>query len=108
MVRAVLAQDLEDVQKANRPDQGGGRKRPLTPTQLIRDLVDSENGLVSGILDIPLQIISAGSAALTTGLLLWDKNRTLLLALLGVSALSYRGVRMVRCVPREVVVVVWR
>ena len=51
---------------------------------------------MGGILDIPLRIISATSTALTTGLLLWSKNRTLLMSLLAMSAVTYRAFDGVR------------
>eukprot|EP00750_Incisomonas_marina_P015993 INCI1884.1.p1 GENE.INCI1884.1~~INCI1884.1.p1 ORF type:complete len:889 (+),score=115.33 INCI1884.1:146-2668(+) len=94
LVRVVLAQDLEDVQKAEQPHNRKGG--PLTPKQLIHDVCEEENGIVGGILDIPLRIISATSTALTTGLLLWSKNRTLLMSLLAMSAVTYRAFDGVR------------
>jgi len=91
MIRAVLSQDLEDAQKAEKPNQAGGSRRHsnFTPRQLVRDICSEEHGLVGGILDIPLHVLSASSTALTTGLLLWNKNKVLLMALLGMSAVTY-------------------
>ncbi len=92
MVRVVLAQDLEEMQLKDKRATGANssssrsKRGPITPTQLIHDLCEEEAGIVGGILDIPLQIFSVSSTAITTGLLLWSKNRTLLLALLAISA----------------------
>ena len=96
MVHVVLSQDLEEVQKAERPRGGGRRASGYTPKHLIHEICEEENGVVGGILDIPLDFIAASSTAITTGLLLWKKNRVLLIALILWSSASFRMVLYVR------------